>query len=442
MHAPETTAKEGINLFWFRRDLRINDNTGLYKALSLSNNVQPVFIFDTEILDDLEDQYDRRVSFIYEQIEKLKSDLESRGSTLWVYYGKPIDVFTHILGKHQVRGLYANKDYEPYARNRDEAVYKLFQAQHLQFKAYKDHVIFEKDEILKDDGSPYVVYTPYSKKWKAQFEIANIAMHNPMDLASNLHKTAPSRLISLEEMGFKRHPKDWTDPAVDLQIVKQYHQKRDLPAVNGTTRISVHLRFGTISVREMAQIGHTLNEKWFNELIWREFYQSILWHYPHVVGGSFRKEYDHIPWRNNVSEFQAWCDGKTGYPIVDAGMTELNKTGFMHNRVRMIVASFLTKHLLIDWRWGEAYFARKLLDFELASNNGGWQWAAGCGVDAAPYFRVFNPELQTDKFDKDWKYIKKWVPNVGTSAYPKPIVDHKLARNRALETYKTGLGKP
>lgn len=441
MHAPETRSSDEITLFWFRRDLRINDNTGLYKALEANRNVQPIFIFDQEILDKLEDQDDRRVSFIYEQIEKLKSAFEKIGSTLWVFYGKPLEVMTFLLAKHKIAAIYANKDYEPYARNRDKAVFELFESHGIRFRAFKDHVIFEKDDILKDDGNPYVVYTPYSKKWKALFNQSMAAAYDTHALLHNLHQTAPSAVISLEQMGFTRHIKDWSEPSVDLETVKQYHNKRDLPSVNGTTRISVHLRFGTISVRAMALIGYKHNEKWFNELIWREFYQSILWHYPRVVSKSFRKEYDQIQWRNNETEFKAWCDGQTGYPIVDAGMRELNETGFMHNRVRMIVASFLTKHLLIDWRWGEAYFARKLLDFELASNNGGWQWAAGSGVDAAPYFRVFNPELQTDKFDKDKRYIKKWVKEFGTSAYAKPIVDHKLARNRAIETYKIGLSR-
>lgn len=441
MQGPSTSSDKKLTLFWFRRDLRLEDNAGLFRALNEEENVQPIFIFDREILDKLEDKDDRRVSFIYAQIERLMRELEEKGGTLWVYYGKPKEIFESLLKKHDIHALYANKDYEPYARERDKAVYDLMNDHGIRFRAFKDHVILEKDEVLKDDGDPYVVYSPYSRRWKENLKEEDLQSYPTLAKMEALHQTEKATLIGLDDMGFERHDSDWPDPKVDLEIVKKYHNNRNTPSKEGTTRISVHLRFGTMSIREMARIGKEHNTKWYNELVWREFYQSILWHFPHVVDQSFRKEYDQIEWRNNEEEFQAWCDGRTGYPIVDAGMRELNETGFMHNRVRMIVASFLTKHLLIDWRWGEAYFARKLLDFELASNNGGWQWAAGSGVDAAPYFRVFNPYLQTDKFDKQRKYIERWVPEVDTDQYPHPIVEHKFARERALETYKKGLGK-
>lgn len=428
-------------LFWFRRDLRLEDNAGLYQALKNEENVQPIFIFDQNILEDLEDRDDRRVSFIYAYIQKLKADLEKEGSTLWVFYGKPIDIFTDLLKKHDVSALYANRDYEPYARDRDKAVYDLLKDRDISFRAFKDHVILEKDDVLKDNGTPYVVYTPYSRRWKDKVKDKDLQPIPTTDHFDQLHKTKASELLSLEDMNFEPHPKDWPSPEVDVDVVRNYHNTRDTPSKRGTTRVSVHLRFGTVSIREMCRLGEANNQKWYNELIWREFYQMILWHYPEVVNNSFRKEYDQIKWRNNEVEFQKWCDGETGYPIVDAGMRELNETGFMHNRVRMVVASFLTKHLLIDWRWGEAYFARKLIDYELASNNGGWQWAAGTGVDAAPYFRVFNPYLQTERFDKKREYIRKWVPEFEDSSYPDPIVDHKEARERALATYKSGLGR-
>ena len=430
-----------ITLFWFRRDLRLADNAGLYRALKASENLQPIFIFDKNILDKLEDKDDRRVSFIFTYVEKLKRELEQLGSTLWVFYGEPISIYKKLIETHSIEALYANRDYEPYARERDKAVFELLAQKDIPFKAFKDHVIFEKDEVLKDDGAPYVVYSPYAKRWKAKINTFFLKPYPTESYFKNLHQTEAKPLISLNEMGFEKHADDWANEEIDKSIISNYHNTRDIPAKRGTTRLSVHLRFGTVSIRQLAKIGLETNEKWYNELIWRDFYQSIIWHFPHVVGNSFRPEYDFIEWRNNEAEFNAWCAGQTGYPIVDAGMRELNETGFMHNRVRMVVASFLSKHLLIDWRWGEAYFARKLVDFDLASNNGGWQWAAGCGVDAAPYFRVFNPYLQTDKFDPGKEYIRKWVPEFQSNQYPQPIVEHKMARERAIATYKEGLAK-
>ena len=433
--------KDKITPFWFRRDLRLEDNHGLFRALSENKNVQPIFIFDRNILDKLEDSEDRRLTYIHHHVSKINAQLQERGSSLWTFYGDPIKVYEELCAQYEIDGLYANRDYEPYARERDKAVYELLESKGIRFRAFKDHVILEKDEVLKDDGNPYTVYSPYARRWKANLGVTDLEVYPSEEHLDTLAPSEPKDVLPLSEMGFTEHKHDWPTDLPDLNLIKQYHNTRNTPSKPGTARISHHLRFGTISIRAMARIGQEHNTKWYNELIWREFYQSILWHFPRVVEKSFRPQYDRIEWRNNEEEFQAWCDGKTGYPIVDAGMRELNETGFMHNRVRMIVASFLTKHLLIDWRWGEAYFARKLIDIELASNNGGWQWASGSGVDAAPYFRVFNPYLQTEKFDPQHLYIKRWVPEFETDKYPDPIVDHKEARLRAIETYKRGLGR-
>lgn len=429
--------KEKITLFWFRRDLRIEDNASLYYALKDEFPVQPVFIFDTEILDKLEDKKDARVTFIHREIKRLSEEFAKREVNLDVRYGKPVDVWKQLTEDYNIGRLYANRDYEPYARERDKAVFDFFESRDVKFIARKDQVIFEKDEVLKSDGTPYRVYTPYSKIWKEKLDDDAIKPY-PSDNIDNWFKSETKKTISLKEMGFEPSEIDFPKRKLDKDIVENYHEKRDLPAVRGTSRMSVHLRFGTVSIRKLVRESMNLNEKYLNELIWRDFYAAILWHFPDVVEHNFSRKYDGVEWRNNEEEFQKWCDGKTGYPIVDAGMRELNKTGFMHNRVRMVTASFLTKHLLIDWTWGEAYFAQKLLDFDLASNNGGWQWAAGTGVDAQPYFRVFNPTSQMEKFDKDRKYIRKWVPEFQSSGY-KPMVDHKMARERAISTYKKGI---
>jgi deoxyribodipyrimidine photo-lyase len=430
--------KKKITVFWHRRDLRFHDNTALYHALQSEYPVLPVFIFDRNILDKLEDEDDLRVNFIHQEIQKIQREYEQHGGSLKVYYGMPEDFFKEMLDEFDVRSVYFNHDYEPYARERDKVVYHLLKDNSVAIKHFKDHVLVEKGEVLKADGNPYTVYTPYSRKWK-ELVTDNTFRHYPSEEhLDSLLTMDHMKIPSLEEMGFKHKPFNYPDRAVDLEIIKKYHNRRNFPAKRGTTRMSVHLRFGTVSIRELARTGKA-NNKFLNELIWRDFYAMILWNFPRVVEKAFKPAYDHIKWRNNEEEFKRWCMGKTGYPIVDAGMRELNETGYMHNRVRMIVASFLTKHLLIDWRWGEAYFARKLLDFEQASNNGGWQWAAGSGCDAAPYFRVFNPELQTQKFDKNLEYIKKWIPELDTPDYSEPIVDHKEARQRALTTYKEGL---
>ena len=419
-------------IWWLRRDLRLRDNAALYHALRENEEVLPVFIFDTKILDNLDDDHDARVTFIYESLSLLKVELEKVGSSLMVYHGDPVQIYKKLKPKK----IYTNNDYEQYAIKRDEAVSKI---PGVEFHSYKDQVIFEKNEVTKDDGKPYTVFTPYSHKLKSKLNKFYTKSYPTEKYFDNLVKTKPLQFPSLASLGFKKSPIDFPPRVIKQDIVSKYHQTRDYPGLQGTSRLSVHLRFGTVSIRELVRLAEKKNDTWLNELIWREFYQMILWHFPHVEKGSFKPAYDHIQWRNNTEEFDAWCKGMTGYPIVDAGMRELEATGFMHNRVRMVVASFLTKHLLIDWRWGEAWFAAKLLDYELASNNGGWQWAAGSGCDAAPYFRVFNPALQTKKFDPDLVYIKKWIPELNTDKYPKPIVEHTFARNRVLEAYKKAL---
>lgn len=429
---------EKISIFWFRRDLRLEDNTGLYYALQQETNVLPLFIFDRNILDDLEDKADARVEFIHDQISRIKQDLEEKGSTLLVKYGKPEEVYRKIFKEYDVQAIYTNRDYEPYDKKRDEEIEELAKENGTIFLSFKDQVIFEAGEILNGSGEFYKVFTPFSKVWLEKFDNNTI---EPLSYFhwKNLYQCKPKKLISLEEMGFKEAKIKIPSSNPDEEIIKHYDKTRNFPAQNGTSRLGIHLRFGTISIRKLALKASELNKTYLNELIWREFYMMILAFNPQVVDKAFKPAYDNIPWRNNEEEFEAWCAGKTGYPIVDAGMRELNESGYMHNRVRMVVASFLTKHLLIDWRWGEAYFAKKLLDFDLSANNGGWQWAAGTGTDAQPYFRVFNPESQKDKFDKDLKYIKKWIPEFGTDKYPEPIVEHKFARQRALDTYKKAL---
>jgi len=422
-------------LFWFRRDLRLTDNAGLYDALSKNEHVLPVFIFDTQILDKLENKADRRVEFIYQTLLQLKAELEGIGSSLLILHGNPIEIFKELNPK----SVYTNHDYEPYARERDSQVEKILSSKKIGFKTFKDQVIFDREEVVKDDGTPYTIFTPYSKKWKAKLKPFYVKSYPVEKYYGSLKKIKPLPVPTLAELGFEPTGASFPEKVIKSSIIEKYHEQRNFPAFQSTTRLSVHLRFGTISIRKLVQLALKKNETWLNELIWRDFYHMILWHFPKVEK-AFKPSYDRVLWRNDPHEFEAWCEGKTGYPIVDAGMRELNATGFMHNRVRMIVASFLTKHLLIDWRWGEAYFAEKLLDFDLAANNGGWQWASGSGCDAAPYFRVFNPYLQTEKFDPDQKYIKQWVPELNTPEYPAPIVDHTLARDRVLKAYKEALG--
>jgi deoxyribodipyrimidine photo-lyase len=433
--------KESVNIIWLRRDLRFNDNAALYHALKSNNAVLPIFIFDRNILKRLDDEHDARISFIHQTLVQLQAELNKIGSTIKVYYGLPIEIWKNIITEFRVEKVFINGDYGLYARKRDPAVEELLKENNISFHSYKDQVIFEKEEVLKDDGKPYTVFTPYSRKWKTKLNNFYLKPYPTEKYFSNFFKAESFDLPTLESIGFK--PTRIAIPRTNVadELIKKYDEQRNFPAVNGTSKLGIHLRFGTISIRELANRAKGLNETYLNELIWRDFYHMILWHFPHAAKNAFKKEYDKIVWRNNEEEFKKWCEGKTGYPIVDAGMRELNATGYMHNRVRMITASFLTKHLLIDWRWGEAYFAKKLLDFDLAANNGGWQWAASTGCDAAPYFRIFNPSEQTKKFDSELKYIRHWVPELDTFDYPKPIVEHTFARNRALETYKTGLQK-
>ena len=433
--------KPTVNIFWFRRDLRLHDNAGLYHALKGSKPVVPIFIFDTNILDELEEKDDRRLAFIYETLEKMQSQLVKLGATLDVRHGRPDEVFSSLLEDYSIAQVFTNHDYEPYATGRDAQIAKLLATSGAEFFTFKDQVIFEKSEVVKDDGKPYSIFTPYSRKWKEKANEFYMRSYPSREYVSHFFKQAPKPIPSLPAIGFKAGSIKFPAIKWDEELIREYQKQRDIPGIQGTSRLGVHLRFGTISIRELAREAGAKSETFLNELIWREFYQMILWHFPDVVGHAFKKEYDGIQWRNNEVEFEAWCNGQTGYPIVDAGMRELNATGFMHNRVRMITASFLTKHLLIDWRWGEAYFAKKLLDYDLASNNGGWQWAAGSGCDAAPYFRIFNPYLQTKKFDPELKYVRKWVPEFEEFSYPKPIVEHEFARKRCLDVYSRALGR-
>lgn len=429
--------KASIAIFWFRRDLRLEDNTGFSKALQSGHRVLPIFIFDSEIIQSLPKDDDPRISFIHEQLQQMRSDLEENGSSLAIFHGTPEKVFEELITRYDIKEVYTNHDYEPYALQRDQAIEKLLTQQQINFKTYKDQVIFEKDEVVKDDGDPYVVYTAYMKKWKANFDTSRLAIQPTKKYFSQLYQDTKLPNKNLKELGFNKSSIEVIPYSLNKDMIKNYKEVRDLPAKDATSYLSPHLRFGTISVRKATQKAYAQSEETFlNELIWREFYMQILYHFPKTVTESFKPAYDAIKWRNEVDEFEKWKAGKTGYPIVDAGMRQLNKTGYMHNRVRMIVASFLCKHLLIDWRWGEAYFAEKLLDYEMSSNVGNWQWVAGTGVDAAPYFRIFNPITQFDKFDKNKQYVKKWVPEFGSSEYPEYMVDHKTARERCLETYK------
>ncbi len=434
-------SKKSVSIFWFRRDLRFMDNTALLHALNSGKKVLPIFVFDTNIFENLDNKQDARVGFIYNQILELKRILENHGSTLRIFYDNPNEAFLKLINEFSINAVFANRDYETYSIARDAAIARMLQKQNIPLFLFKDHVIFEGKEILKQDGNPFKVFTPFKKVWLAKFHtIGELKTDESVDF-SKFIEANPASEPSLESMGFKPNNMPIPSASIPISIIKEYNKYRNFPALNGTSRLGIHLRFGTLSIREIAMMANKYNEVWLDELIWREFYSSILQHFPHVESHAFHKKYELIPWKNDISEFEKWCKGLTGYPLVDAGMRELNQTGFMHNRVRMVTASFLTKHLLIDWRWGELYFASKLLDYDLASNNGGWQWAAGTGTDAQPYFRIFNPESQADKFDPESKYIKQWIPEFGTNNYPNPVVDHKHARIRAIETYKSVVSK-
>lgn len=431
-----------VNIIWFRRDLRLNDNAALYHALQSGIPVLPIFIFDTNILDQLEDKADRRVAFIHSALVGMQQKLIKIGSSLEVYCGTPLDVFKKLLTKYRIAQVFTNHDYEPYALEREKIIRQFLENNHAALVTFKDQVVFEKNEVLKDDGKPYTIFTPYSRKWKALLEDEHLKGFATEKYFKHFYLQPAQLIPTLPSMGFSEVDKPFPSQSLKEELVKKYADQRNFPAIEGTSKLGVHLRFGTISIRELARKSKGLSETFLNELIWRDFYHMILFHFPQVGHyKAFKPQYDAIEWRRDEGEFERWCNGQTGYPIVDAGMRELNETGFMHNRVRMIVASFLTKHLLLDWRWGEAYFAQKLLDFDLAANNGGWQWAAGSGCDAAPYFRIFNPYLQTQKFDPSLAYIKKWVPEFQEFTYPAPIVVHEVARKRCLEVYGKALKK-
>ena len=427
-----------ISIFWFRRDLRLKDNHGLFQALESGKKVLPIFIFDEDILDLLENKSDKRVDFIVQTLQTLNSFLKSKNKGIKIFKGKPLEIYKKLTENYEIEAVYSNEDYEPYAIKRDQEIADFLASKNINFHQFKDQVIFHKDEIVKADKKPYTVYTPYSKLWLNEFQKFDLQGFTSEKKLDNL-LDIPFEELKIEDIGFQKTNLAFEIPEADLHIIKTYEETRNFPAVKGTTQLGVHLRFGTISVRKLAKIAKENNLTFLKELIWREFFMQILYHFPKVVNHSFKSKYDAIPWENNPEFLEKWKAGKTGFPIVDAGMRELNTTGFMHNRVRMITASFLIKHLLTDWRIGEAYFAEKLMDYDLSANNGNWQWCASSGCDAAPYFRIFNPDEQQKKFDPDFKYIKKWIPEFGTKYYPKPIVEHKKAREKVLKVYKEAL---
>jgi deoxyribodipyrimidine photo-lyase len=475
------------SLVWFRRDLRDFDHAALYHALKTSKAVYCVFVFDTEILDTLENKQDRRVEFIWESIRELKTALQAHGSDLIVKYGKAVDIIPALTLELNTHAVFTNHDYEPSAVQRDEKVAQQLAKNNIAFHDFKDQVIFEKGEVLSLSNKPYSVFSPYKnahlKKLGQDLEGVYLKPYPVDSYIQNLAKIAPTDLISLEAMGFARTNLSTmrlpTGMSGGKQLFEdftermhQYKDARDFPAVKGVSYLSVHLRFGTVSVRHLARqarnLAHTGSQSigcqtWLNELIWRDFYFQILHHNPHVAAGkAFKAEFEYLAFPNNLALFKAWCEGKTGYPLVDAAMRQINQTGFMHNRLRMVAASFLVKDLLIDWRWGERYFAEHLIDFDLSANNGGWQWAASTGCDAQPWFRIFNPITQSEKFDGAGKFIRKYVPELVNCSdkeihapwlipplrqqsigviigknYPAPIVEHAAQRVLALDLYKT-----
>ena len=429
----------GVTLFWFRRDLRLEDNHGLYQALKTSKKVRPLFIFDSHILNKLPQQ-DARVEYILNALGNLNDAMKKNRCCIGMYHGEPKAILNKLIENEKIERVLANHDYEPYARERDQEIKSFLKTKGVRFETYKDQVIFEKGEVVKNDSTPYKVYTPYSRRWIERWGNEPPISFPSENLLHHLESNETQPQTSLSDLGFKKSNIKLPTFITNERIMDEYEATRNYPALDSTSRVGTALRFGTISIRKLAMKAAKRSEiTYFKELIWREFFMQILWHFPHTVERSFKPQYDRIEWRNNEDEFARWCAGETGYPFVDAGMKELNATGFMHNRVRMLVGSFLCKHLLIDWRWGEAYFAEKLMDFEKSSNVGNWQWVAGCGVDAAPYFRIFNPTDQIKKFDKQHDYLKKWVPNYQELDYPQPLVDHKRARERCLATYKAAL---
>ena len=431
--------KQKVSLCWLRRDLRLFDNTALYHALQSPFPVLLLFIFDKNILDKLDNKKDKRVAFIHEMLSDINNAIRKYGSSILIVHDTPLNAFTKINEAYPIKEIYINHDYEPYAIERDNKI-KGFAKQHqIGFHTFKDQVIFEKSEVMKADQTPYTIFTPYSKMWKQKYNEGQVVFYPSETLLPNLLQTEPFAFPSLKGIGFKEINSTVAKPEISEALILNYSETRNIPG-KGTTHLGIHLRFGTISVRQTVKIANRLNEQWLNELIWREFFMMILYYFPAAVRHNFRTKYDGIKWRNNEREFELWCKGETGYPMVDAGMRQLNETGWMHNRVRMVVASFLCKHFLIDWRWGEAYFAEKLLDYELSSNNGNWQWAAGTGCDAAPYFRIFNPSEQIKKFDPKLIYVKRWIKDFRPGYLPE-IVKHEFARKRALEVYKEGISE-
>lgn len=429
-----------VSIFWFRRDLRLDDNVGFLEALKGDYPVLPLFIFDKDILDKLPEN-DARVTFIFETLQEMRKELQDDyDSSLAMFHDTPEKVFKSLVKDYQVQEVFTNRDYEPYAKERDTSIKELLSKNDISFNTYKDQVIFEKDEVVKKDGDPYLVYTPYKNTWKENFKDHTLKIHYTSQHLDNTIKNTRLPNVSLSEMGFKKSSISFPEYDTSPTLIENYNDTRNFPAKDGASNLSPHLRFGTVGIRKIYKKAiDAKDETFWNELIWREFFMQILYHFPETVNNAFKKKYDRIEWRNNEDEFEKWKTGTTGYPLVDAGMRQLNETGLMHNRVRMVVGSFLCKHLLIDWRWGEAYFAEKLLDYEMSSNVGNWQWVAGSGVDAAPYFRIFNPTTQIDKFDKNKTYINHWVKEYNTDKYPEKMVDHKEARERCLNAYKSAL---
>jgi deoxyribodipyrimidine photo-lyase len=428
-----------LNIFWFRRDLRLNDNVGFSEALKDELPVLPIFIFDTNILDELPGD-DARVTFIYETLQNMRSKLQEEGSSIALYYGTPTEVFKKLMDDYEIQKVFTNHDYEPYARERDDKINEMLSSNGIEFHTFKDQVIFERDEVVKKDGGPYVVYTPYMKTWKKQFNKDDLTIRRPSANFDNLIKNSRLPNLELKDMNFRKASLKVPDFKLTKRLLMEYEKKRDIPAEQGTSRVGPHLRFGTISIRKLMRHADSVeNKTYLEELVWREFYMQVLYHHPETVYENFKKKYDRLEWQNDEDEFERWKTGTTGFPMVDAGMRQLNRSGYMHNRVRMIVGSFLCKDLLIDWRWGEAYFAERLLDYEMASNVGNWQWAAGTGVDAVPYFRIFNPDTQIEKYDKNYEYIHKWIDEFDTDEYPDKMLDHKKARKRTIDVYKKAL---
>lgn len=429
--------KKRVNIFWFRRDLRLFDNHGLFMALSNDLPVLCLLIFDRDILKQFPNPADKRVTFIYNTLHDLNRELKSHGGNIEIAHGKPIEIFGRLSEKFDIQGVYSNNDYEPEAIQRDTNVKAFLNSKGIGFHNYKDQVIFEKNEIITDAEKPYTVFTPYMKKWKQKFITELPVLYSSEKLLYKIISTE-TPLPDIENIGYKHISFNFPSAQISNDIITNYHLTRDHPSTDGTSKLGIHLRFGTISIRQTVKKAYELNETWLNELIWREFFMQLLWNFPHVTKGAFRKKYNFISWRNNEDEFLRWCNGETGFPIVDAGIHELLETGYMHNRVRMITANFLTKLLLIDWQWGESFFAKHLLDYELSSNNGNWQWSAGTGADAAPYFRIFNPEEQLKKFDPELKYTKRFIHPFSAS-YPIPMIDYKYCRNRCIDVFKKSL---